>query len=166
MNRMIAVLLVALLTNPSGASALQGHKAAYAGGTIARFNTSGKRIEGRVEIGPREFTFVADGSPLADEPLRIEYASVHHLEFGQRVSRRTPLVIGATVALGPFGLLSLPARRRAHYLTVAYANDSGGTEVVIIELGKDVVRSLLTDIETRTGIAIEYQDDEARKWRR
>jgi hypothetical protein len=102
MNRTIAGgMLAMLLISPGGASALAGHKAAYAGGTIARFNVSGTPVEGCVEVGPRELIFVADPGPHAGEPLRIDYASVRHLEFGQKVSRRKPLVVAATVALGP-----------------------------------------------------------------
>jgi hypothetical protein len=37
---------------------------------------------------------------------------------------------------------------------------------MVIELGKHVVRSTLAGIEARSGVPIEYQDEEARKWRR
>ncbi len=109
---------------------------------------------------------MADPGPHAGEPLRIDYASVRHLEFGQKVSRRKPLVVAATVALGPVGLIALAARSRAHYLTVTYANDRDGADVVVIELGKHVVGLVLTAIEERAGTAIEFQDEEARKWSR
>jgi hypothetical protein len=33
----------------------------------------------------------------------------------------------------------------------------------VFELGKDVVRTTLTVLETRTGKKIEYQDEESRK---
>ena len=66
--------------------------------------------------------------------------------------------------------MSLLAKSRAHYLTVTYASERaparGRTEVIVIELGKDVVRSTLAIVEARSGIPIEYQDEEARKWRR
>ena len=82
-----------------------------------------------------------------------------------------PLVVAATAVLGPFGLMSLPAKSRAHYLTLTYAGEQGGgrarrTEVIVIELGKHVVRSTLAVVEARSGIPIEYQDEEARKWGR
>ena len=82
MKAVTAVALLVLLTTPSLASALAGDKAAYAGGTIARFNVPGKRIEGRVEIGPRQIVFVPDISLHSGaEPLLIDYESIHHLEF-------------------------------------------------------------------------------------
>jgi len=36
-------------------------------------------------------------------------------------------------------------------------------QVAVFELGKDIVRTTLPIIETRSGKKIEYQDEEARK---
>lgn len=36
-------------------------------------------------------------------------------------------------------------------------------QAVVLELGKDIVRTTLTVVETRSGKEIEYQDDDARK---
>ena len=166
MKRMTAVALLVLLTTPTLASALAGDKAAYVGGTIARFNMPSTRIEGRVEIGPRQFVFVPENGLHAAEPLLIDYESIRHLEFGQHASRRVPLVVAATAVLGPLGLVSLSAKSRAHYLTLTYAGEQGRTEVIVIELGKNVVRSTLAVVEARSGVPIKYQDEEARKWRR
>ena len=166
MERMTAVALLVLFTTPALASALAADKAAYVGGTVARFNMPGTRIEGRVEIGARHFGFVPDVSlPTGAEPLLIDYESIHHLEFGQKASRRMPLVLTAAAVLGPLGLMSLSAKSRAHYLTLTYAGEQGRAEVVVIELGKHVVRSMLAVVEARSGVPIEYQDEEARKWR-
>jgi hypothetical protein len=49
---------------------------------------------------------------------------------------------------------------------MTYASEQGRIEVIVIELGKNVVRSTLAVVEARSGIPIEYQDEEARKWRR
>jgi hypothetical protein len=177
MKRMTAVALLVLLTTPTLASAggragpfgpaLAGDKAAYVAGTMARFNMARTHIEGRVEIGPRQFVFVPDiGLHAGAKPLVIDYESIHHLEFGQHVSRRVALVSGATAVLGPLGLVSLLAKSRAHYLTMTYASEQSRAEVIVIELGKDVVRSTLAIVEARSGIPIEYQDEVARKWRR
>jgi hypothetical protein len=166
MRHLTAVALLVVLVTPALASAVAGDKAAYVGGTIARFNMRGMRVEGLIELRRRHFVFVPANSPHAAEPLPIDYESIRHLEFGQRASRRVPLVAAATAVLGPFGLLSLPAKSRAHYLTLTYAGEQGRTEVIVIELGKHVVRSTLAGVEARSGIPIEYQDEEARKWSR
>jgi hypothetical protein len=164
MTRMTAVALLVVLTTPALTSALSGDKAAYVGGTVARFNMLAGRVEGRIEIAARYFGFVPENSGRGTEPLRIDYESIRHLEFGQRASRRAPLVVAATVVLGPLGLTSLSAKSRVHHLTVVYAGDQGRTEVVVIELGKNVVRSTLEVVAARSAIPIEYQDEEARKW--
>jgi hypothetical protein len=166
MKRLTAAALVVLLATQAPASALACSEAAYVGGTIARFDLPGKRIHGCVEIQARHFVFVPENSPEAAEPLRIDYASILHLEFGQRTSRRLPLAVAATAILGPLGLLSLTAKSRAHYLTLTYGGEQGSTEVVVIELGKDAVRSTLAAVEARSGDPVEYQDEEARKWMR
>jgi hypothetical protein len=36
-------------------------------------------------------------------------------------------------------------------------------QVVVLEIGKDIVRTILPIVETRSGKKIEYQDDESRK---
>jgi FtsP/CotA-like multicopper oxidase with cupredoxin domain len=50
MKAMAAVLLLVLLANPVSSAAVARDKAAYVGGTLARFNRSATAIEGRVEI--------------------------------------------------------------------------------------------------------------------
>jgi hypothetical protein len=70
------------------------------------------------------------------------------------------------VLVGPFGLLLLSAKRRAHYLTLVYADEMGENQVVVMELGKNVARAALDALEAHTGLAMEYQDEAARKWSR
>jgi hypothetical protein len=166
MKRVTAAALLVLLAIGAPASALGCSKAAYVGGTIARFDLAGKRIQGCVEVQASHFVFVPENSPEAVGTLRIDYASILHLEFGQRASRRLPLAVAATAIFGPLGLLSLRAKSRAHYLTLTYAGEEGSIEVVVIELGKDAVRSTLAAVEARSGNPVEYQDEEARKWMR
>jgi hypothetical protein len=65
MKSIAAVSLLVLLANPVSLAAVARDKAAYIGGTIARFNRSGTAIKGRVEICPRHFVFVPENSPRA-----------------------------------------------------------------------------------------------------
>jgi hypothetical protein len=162
----MALMLIMLLASPSRATALDANKAAYVGGTVLPSNAGYEPIEGRLDLGPDRLLFIHDAGPHAAAFLTIDYDSIRGLEFGQHRNRHLPLVVGATVLLGPVGLLSLSARRRVHYLTVLYADDLGTYEAVILELGKHVVRSTLDTLEARTGVEIEYQDEAAREWRR
>jgi hypothetical protein len=167
MNPQIALALIILLMNPLLLPAVDGHKAMYAGGTIARFNNTTEQLQGRVDIdGERELVFIPDTTRSVLDPLRIEFEAIRDLEFGQKVGRRMTLVTGTTVLLGPFGLLSLLSKSRAHYLTVAYADDDGKIQVAVFELGKRTARATLATIEARSRVGIEYQDQAARKWSR
>ena len=65
--------------------------------------------------------------------------------------------------LGPIGLLTLFSKKRKHYLTIGFKDESDKDQVAVIELGKDIVRVTLPILETRSGKKVEYQDEEARK---
>jgi hypothetical protein len=96
--------------------------------------------------------------------LRVEYTAIQHVEFGQTARRRVKAAIGASALFGPIGLVALRSKQRAHYLTIAYRDEIGVNQAVVLELGKSVVRDTLAIVEARSGKAIEYQDEEARKW--
>ena len=67
------------------------------------------------------------------------------------------------LSVASIGLLTLFSKKRKHYVTIGYKDDTGKDQVAVIELGKDLVRSTLPILEKRSGKKIEYQDDEARK---
>jgi hypothetical protein len=106
---------------------------------------------------------VAEKKPFQGQVLRIPYDTIIDLEYGQKAGRRVGTAVATTVLLRPIGLLSLFSKRRHHYLTVGYMDDEGKEQVAVFELRKDIVRTTLPIVETRSGKAIEYQDEEARK---
>jgi hypothetical protein len=59
--------------------------------------------------------------------------------------------------------LALFSKKRNHFLTISYKDAAGKDQSGVFELGKDIVRTTLTILQTRTGKEIEYQDEEARK---
>ncbi len=61
------------------------------------------------------------------------------------------------------GLLGLLSKKRKHYVTIGYKDAAGEEQVVVLELGKDIVRATLAILERRSGKKIEYQDKEAEK---
>ena len=65
--------------------------------------------------------------------------------------------------LGPLGLFTLFSHKRHHYLTIGYKDDADKDQVALLELGKDIVRTTIAIVETRSGKKVTYQDDEARK---
>jgi hypothetical protein len=86
--------------------------------------------------------------------LQIAYAQIQDLEYGQKAGRRVGAV-GTSVLLGPIGLVTLFSKKRKHYLTIGYKDAEGFDQVAVIELGKDLVRTTLAVVETRSGKKIE-----------
>jgi hypothetical protein len=84
------------------------------------------------------------------------------LEYGQKAGRRVGLSVGLAV-VNPVALAGLFSKKRKHYLTIGYVGEAGKEQVAVFELGKDIVRTTLAIVETRSGKKIEYQDEEARK---
>ena len=155
MKRMLprAFTLTMVFAALSDVSALDEHKAGYAGGNLSLFNDSQALVEGHLDLSDQHaLVFVVDGSPA----LRIQYSSIHDLEFGQKVRRRVATATGTTALLGPLGALAFTLKKREHFLTVVFTDDRGVNQVAVLALGKKVVRSTLLTIEERSGIIVEY----------
>jgi MGT family glycosyltransferase len=165
-SRVSVVVLVALLVLASHVFALNKYKLAYVGGTLAQFQYANDHAEGRLDFSDAShLLFTADRNPAEGRRVRIAYASIQDLEFGQKVSWRVVTTMGAAALAGPMALLTRPVSRR-HYLTITFLDEERRNQVVILELGKEIVRSALSTLQARSGKAVEYQDEEARKWTR
>jgi len=57
----------------------------------------------------------------------------------------------------------LLAKKRHHFLTVEYSDDTGKTQAAIFEVGKESIRSVLKILEVRSGKKVQYEDKEAEK---
>ena len=121
----------------------------YVGGTVSSIkqDTEGKSSTSDDKV----FTFQYKGGRLA-----IPYDRVNSLEYGQKAGRR----VGVAIMVSPIALLS---KKRKHFVTLSYLDESDKQQAAVFELGKDVVRVTLATLEARTGRKIEYQDEEARK---
>ncbi len=123
-------------------------KAEYVGGTVSDL----ARGKGTVDLtSERQFAFRSDKGEL-----KIPYGRVNLLEYGQQVDRR----IGMAVVISPLFLLS---KKRRHFLTIGYTDETGNQHAAVFRVDKRSVRSVLAGLEARTGRKIEYQDTEARK---
>lgn len=167
MNRIrtyvIATLLVSLLTEHL-AFALGAKNAAYFGGTVTVFGTPDDPVEGRLDTsGEAALVFTALDKKLQGKSFSIPYDKVSDIEYGQKAGRRVGAAAATTVLLGPIGLLSLFSKKRKHFLTIGFKDEANKDQVAVLELGKDVVRTALAVVQTRSGKEVQYQDDEARK---
>ena len=126
-----------------------GGRVEYVGGTLANLPT---KAEGRVHTSdPNTLVFRARG-----QDMRVPYGEVNLLEYGQQTGRRYVLAL----AISPLLLLS---KSRKHFLTIGYKDGAGNQQALVLRVHKNDVRALLASLEARTGLKLDYQDDEARK---
>lgn len=126
-----------------------GGRAEYVGGTRADLPTG---AAGNLEAQDEHyFVFWAKKAQL-----RIPYDRIDLLEYGQKVDRR----YAAAVILSPLFLLS---KSRRHYLTIGYHDEDGHQQALVFRVDKNDVRAVLVSLEARTGLKVQFQDEEARK---
>ncbi|HTS78478.1 MAG TPA: hypothetical protein VMG40_19875 [Bryobacteraceae bacterium] len=124
-------------------------RAEYIGGTVAG-----------IESGTGGSIDVTDGHYFAfytkKAQVRVPYDRIESLEYGQKVDRRVLLAI----AISPVFLLT---KKRKHFLSVGYTDADGNHQAMVFRVDKNDIRATLVSLEARTGLRIEYQDEEARK---
>lgn len=124
-------------------------RAEYIGGTLATLNGG---AAGSIDVrDERYLAFYAKGTNL-----RVPYHQINLLEYGQQVDRR----LAMAVVISPIFLLS---KKRKHFLSVGYEDDDGRRQALVFRVDKDDIRATLVSLEARTGLKLQYQDDEARK---
>jgi len=144
----ICALALALVCPLSAQSQVE-----YIGGTSGQLRTGSS---GHVELtDDRYFAFY--GNREVDHiQLRIPYARMNLIEYGQQVDRRLALAL----VLSPVFLLS---KARKHYLTVGFTDEAGAQQAIVFRVDKDSIRAALVALEARSGLKVRYQDQEARK---
>src|SRR5688572_6576495 len=85
--------------------------------------------------------------------LHVPYAQVNLLEYGQNVDRRYI----AAVLVSPLLLLS---KKRQHFLSVGYTDTEGRQQAMVFRIDKRAIRALLVSLEARTGLKVQYQDEQ------
>jgi hypothetical protein len=145
MRRPVALVLVLALIPALDAQS----RAQYAGGTSSQLTTG---VEGQIELSDEDyFAFYSKKAQV-----RVPYDHINLIEYGQQVDRR----LAMAVVLSPLFLLS---KSRKHFLTVGYMGDDGKQQALVFRVDKGGIRATLVSLEARTGLKVEYQDEEARK---
>ncbi len=138
--------LAAALATAGDFSAGRAH---YVGGTVS---TLPVKVDGTMELTDAEiFRFRTNKSMV-----RMPYKKITTLEYGQKVSRRYV----SAILISPVLLL---AKKRRHFLTLGYTDEHGRPQAMVFEVAKSDVRAMLVGLEAKTGLRVEYQDEEARK---
>jgi hypothetical protein len=144
--RPVACLLAGLV----GLAAAQT-RAEYIGGTATQ-----------LAAGTHGSVVLADDRYLAfyagKTQVRVAYDRVNLIEYGQQASRRLALAL----VISPIFLLS---KSRKHFLTVGYGAEDGKQQAMVFRVDKNSIRSTLAGLEARTGLKVQYQDEQARKAR-
>ena len=126
-----------------------GNRVVFVGGTVSEIQA---RAAARIKVEDAE----AMEFDSRESSLRIPYKDINTLEYGLRVNRR--YVEAALIS--PVFLFS---KKKSHFLTIGFVDEYGKQQAMVLQVGKDDIRPLLVSLEARTGLRIEYQDEEARK---
>ncbi len=146
---MRALLLFLFFALGPVCDAATGSRASYLGGTLAQFSQG---ADGALDaIDPDYFVFWT-----RKQNLRVPYARINLLEYGQKVSRR----VAMAVLVSPMFVL---AKKRQHFLTVGYQDEQGKQQALVFRVDKSDIRTVLVTLEARTGLKVQYQDEDARR---
>jgi hypothetical protein len=126
-----------------------GAGARYIGGTIAAISANS---EGTIRTTDDLFLeYRAKG-----RELHVEYDKINLIEYGQNVDRR--YIIAALIS--PLFVLS---KKRDHFLSLGYTDKEGRQQAMVFKVDKGKIRALLVSLEARTGLKVQFQDEQARK---
>jgi hypothetical protein len=151
MRKYVALSLVLVVCiGLSALAAVRGDKAMYVGGTL----DIPERTKGKLDLsGEDAAVFLSKkGEPL----FEIPYANITSLEYGQKAGRR----VGVAIAVNPLFLFS---KKRKHYVTIGFSDAEGINQGVVLELAKGTVHKSVTTFETRSGMKIEFESENAKK---
>ena len=156
---------MSLLLPSVALAGLDSKKAAYQGGTTKEIDFPGaeKAIEGELDTGNEEELLFFYKLDKKKRTYGIPYKQFIDIEYGQKAGRRVGAAVATAILLSPVGLFMLFSKKRKHFVTIGYTDDTGKEQVAIFELGKDLVRTTLPILEARSGKKIIYQDEEAKK---
>jgi hypothetical protein len=147
--RVIACLLIGLAGLARLAAAQT--RVEYIGGTVSQL---AEGAQGSITLTDDRYLAFYAGKIQ----IRVAYDRVDLVEYGQQVGRRLALAL----VISPVFLLS---KSRKHFLTIGYSGEDGRQQAMVFRVDKNSIRPTLASLEARTGLRVQYQDEEARKAR-
>ena len=126
-----------------------GAGAQYIGGTIAAISANADGL-----IRTTDDLFLEYKSK--GRQLHVEYNKINLIEYGQNVDRR--YIMAALIS--PLFVLS---KKRQHFLSLGYTDGEGRQQAMVFKVDKKKIRALLVSLEARTGLKVQFQDEQARK---
>src|SRR5215475_7082720 len=123
--QIVAISLVVALALESLAFAVDSKNAAYCGGTLPGFDGAKDLVEGILDTkNSKQLVFTALDKSFRGKTFAIPYDRVVDLEYGQKAGRRVGTAVATTVLFGPIGLVPLLSKKRKHYLTIGFKDES------------------------------------------
>ncbi|KAF0240025.1 MAG: hypothetical protein FD167_4261 [bacterium] len=163
-RKISAVLVLVFFLQILAFAGIDAKEAAYIGGTVPGFSGEKEPVVGELDTSNNDqISFTPKDSKHKSKAFSISYEKFIDIEYGQKAGRRVGAATAGLVLLGPIGLIGLLSKKRKHYVTIGYKDAENKDQVAVIEVGKDIIRTTLSIIETRSGKKIEYQDKEAEK---
>ncbi len=154
--RLICTLLFLAMTGSAAERTGSGGRITYVGGTL-----------GSASEGTGGSIGIADGGILTvrigKDQTEVPYDRINLVEYGQNAKRRVGMAVLAYATMGPAGTLVLLSKSRRHFLTIGFRDADNQQQAMVLRLDKRKVRAVLASLEARTGLRVQYQDDEARK---
>ena len=145
MNRPLVILFIVCFCFEALYAGVDSQKTMYVGGTLSSIKEQTEGVSSTSDEKVFQFEY-------GTSKLQIPYDRIESLEYGQKVGRRGGIVSRWVIT-----------KKRKHFLTINYKDESGQQQAAVLELGKDIVRVTLAAVEARSGHKIEYEDDDARK---
>ena len=143
--RTLVLMLLACVCLHAG----DGAGARYIGGTIAAISANSDGI-----IRTTDDLFLEYRAKSRE--LHVEYDKINLIEYGQNVDRR--YIIAALIS--PLFVLS---KKRQDFLSLGYTDKEGRQQAMVFKVDKGKIRALLVSLEARTGLKVQFQDEQARK---
>jgi hypothetical protein len=129
--------------------AKDGASAHYIGGTVSAITADSKGL-----LRTTDDLFL--GFSCKSREIHVEYSKINLIEYGLNVDRR--YLVAALIS--PLLVLS---KKRQHFLSVGYTDGEGRQQAMVFRVEKGKIRALLVALEARTGLKVQYQDEQARK---
>jgi hypothetical protein len=151
-GRRCAALLLCLTLFPRWTTAGVGRRsAAYVDGTIKRLNGSVVPIACDLDSSnEHRLRLTATQKPYEGIHLDLEYSRLADVEYWQRRDPGRKKTVGSA-GLGGSAISAAVPNKGSHYLMIRFHDAEDNEQMVVLEVGKDAIGTVIKLIETRSG---------------
>jgi len=154
MKRALCVVVACCMVSATPlTAAVEGKQALYVGGTLASIP---EKKQGTLDTsGASAFVFNWDKGKC-----NVPFANINKMVYREKVGRHVGAAVATTVAVGVSGLFVLMAKKKKHYLSLEWKDESGQPQVTVFELSKDAFENVIADLEEKTGLHLQLEVQE------